>query len=442
MTNAKVAVIGGGIAGLTVAFRLLQKGFKVKLFEALNTLGGLARTIEIEGRPVEIFYHHFFPGDGYFLRICKELGIADKIRWLNGKMGYLSNGELFDFGTPFSLLRFKSLSLMDKISFGKSVLKIKAEKSLEKMDQQTAEVWLIKNAGKKAFEMVWKPLLIQKFGDTYKEVPMAWLWKKIQMRSLAQKNIFGKEKLAYLVGSLEILIQKLREKIIQLGGEIALGQRVTKIEKEGQRKYKVITGNSEEEFEAIISTVAPPILDKLFSFPGGFNEVLKGFRQLGVVCILLVLKQPLTKYYWLNIGDNSFPFGLVVEHTNFCKPQDFDGGHLVYISKYVDAAHKLYSSFSDNELVDYFLKYLSRINPDFRRDWIEEVLVFREPYAQPIIETGYLKRKPGYGTTAPNFYWISSNHIYPEDRGINASIREGEKVAGIAAQSFKKNQLL
>ena len=35
-----VAVIGGGLGGLTAAIRLAQQGFQVKLFEQNETLGG------------------------------------------------------------------------------------------------------------------------------------------------------------------------------------------------------------------------------------------------------------------------------------------------------------------------------------------------------------------------------------------------------------------
>ena len=177
MFNKKIAVIGGGITGLTLAYRLAQRGFKVKLFESLDKVGGLARTIEIKGNPIEIFYHHFFQSDGYFLKICQELGISSKIKWLKAKMGYLSNEQAFDFGTPISLLRFKPFSLKDKVSFARLIFKIKKEKSLEELDGCSAQDWLIKNAGQKVFDVIWKPLLIQKFGNFYEEIPMAWLWK-------------------------------------------------------------------------------------------------------------------------------------------------------------------------------------------------------------------------------------------------------------------------
>ncbi len=426
--DRKIAVIGAGIAGLTAAFRLTQKGFKVKLFESLDKLGGLARTISIEGEPVEVFYHHFFSTDDFFLKICKELGINDKVRWLKAKMGYFSDGEIFDFGTPASLLQFKPLSLKDKIRFGLSVLKIMKEKSLEEISQYTAEDWLIKNAGQKVFDIVWKPLLIQKFGGVYKEVSMAWLWRKVQTRSLSKKNIFGKERLAYLDGSIEILINKLKDRIIQFSGQIALSEKVNKINVKDEGRYTITTNDLSEDFDIIVSTVAPEILNSLLSFPDEFNLSLQKLKQIGVIGILLVLSKKLTDYYWLNIGDNSFPFGLLVEHTNFCKPEKYKGKHIVYLSKYLDKIDSLFSEFREGEVKSLFLKHLNRINKNFQNNWIEDVFVFTESFAQPIVGTNYIKIKPNYSTTLPNFYWVSANHIYPDDRGINYSIKMAEEV--------------
>ena len=49
----KVAVIGGGISGLTTAFLLKRKGVDVTLFEALEKVGGNVQTIQKDGYTIE-----------------------------------------------------------------------------------------------------------------------------------------------------------------------------------------------------------------------------------------------------------------------------------------------------------------------------------------------------------------------------------------------------
>lgn len=49
----KVAIIGGGISGLTTAYLLKKKGVDVTLFEASETVGGNVQTIEKDGYTIE-----------------------------------------------------------------------------------------------------------------------------------------------------------------------------------------------------------------------------------------------------------------------------------------------------------------------------------------------------------------------------------------------------
>ncbi|CRX38284.1 flavin monoamine oxidase family protein [Estrella lausannensis] len=50
----KVAVVGGGLSGLTTAYRLAEQGFDVELFEARNRVGGRVLTAFINDVPVDL----------------------------------------------------------------------------------------------------------------------------------------------------------------------------------------------------------------------------------------------------------------------------------------------------------------------------------------------------------------------------------------------------
>src|SRR5438132_840751 len=49
MRSRTVAIIGGGVAGLSAAHELAERGFQVTIFEASHTTGGKARSIFVPG---------------------------------------------------------------------------------------------------------------------------------------------------------------------------------------------------------------------------------------------------------------------------------------------------------------------------------------------------------------------------------------------------------
>ena len=80
--NKKILVLGGGVAGSSMAYYLTEKGYDVTVIERNNKVGGLARTCTYSGHPYEFGPHiWFWPG-----------GKEDPV---NATVVKLSNDELF-----------------------------------------------------------------------------------------------------------------------------------------------------------------------------------------------------------------------------------------------------------------------------------------------------------------------------------------------------------
>jgi len=54
---------------------------------------------------------------------------------------------------------------------------------------------------------------------------------------------------------------------------------------------------------------------------------------------------------------------------------------------------------------------------------------FRFKAAQHIVDTDYEKKIPGCRTPLPGVFLANFSQVFPEDRGTNFAVREGEKVA-------------
>ena len=58
-----IAIIGGGLTGLSAADELSAAGHAVTVYEEQSTTGGLAGSFEVNGARLERFYHHLFTSD-------------------------------------------------------------------------------------------------------------------------------------------------------------------------------------------------------------------------------------------------------------------------------------------------------------------------------------------------------------------------------------------
>ena len=114
----RIAVIGGGISGLTAALRLMKQGKAVTLIEASSQLGGLGTFFEHDGHAFEKFYHCMLPTDGPLLELIEELGLTSEIYWKPTTFGYAFKERIFPLNTPADLLKFGPLPFLDRLRVG------------------------------------------------------------------------------------------------------------------------------------------------------------------------------------------------------------------------------------------------------------------------------------------------------------------------------------
>ena len=429
--SSTVGIIGGGVAGLTAAYRLLQRGHRVRLFDANPSLGGLVRTFEIGGEPIERFYHHLFTTDTAAVRLIQELGLADRLTWRPSTLGIFYAGRIYPFVTPMDLLRFTPVGLVDRVRLGLMGLYLRRQRDGSRYEGVTAREWIRRFAGQRNLDVVWGPLLRGKFGDLGDELVMTWLWNKIHLRFASRgAGPSQREVLGYLNGSFGAWIQTLIVRIREMGGELEAGRPVQRIVSEaGRVGLQLAEGEETVFFDAVVATVANKIFRRIApSLPEPYAEKLEGVPYQDALCLILTLKHPLSSMYWLNINDRSIPFLAVVEHTNLIEPERYGGRHVVYLSNYLDKRSPLLRM-EANELLDLYLPHLKRINPAFEEGWIIDRWLFHGPDAQPVFAVGAGSRVPDHRTPVPGLYLANMSQIYPQDRGQNYSILLGEKIA-------------
>jgi protoporphyrinogen oxidase len=434
--SPRVAVIGGGLAGLVAADRLLGAGIPVTLFEKYPEAGGLVGVVTVGGTPLERYYHHLFTSDVDYVSFAKEFGLEKDLIWLKSRMGFLSGGRLYDFGTPASLLAFRPLGLAGRLQFVLSTLKLRQSTDWKKLEGDTAMGWMRKNGYGRALDTVWGPLLRQKYGRRAEDVGLVWLWGKIALRTRSRDETGLGERLGYLKGSFGRGVAAALKRVRERGGDVRTSRPV-RIVKRGAGGFDVTFAGGSETFDLVLSTVAIPELLRLApDLPEETRRLWNAISYCHALCPILELDRSLSPYYWLNVGDDAMPFGGVIEHTNFLPPSDYGGRHVVYLSNYVLPDDPKWKK-RDEELWAEYLPALKVVNPAFDESWILARQIGRAEYAQPIIVPNYSKLLPPLETPVPGLWSACMAQTYPEDRGQNYAIRIGREAADAMLKTLR-----
>jgi protoporphyrinogen oxidase len=437
----RVGIIGGGAAGLAAAFELVKKGHQAHVFERAPFLGGQASTFDVGGGRLERGYHHLFMSDTHMVDLIHELGLGHKLAWIESKVGFYYDGKIWPFTSATDLLRFKPLSLVDRLRLGFVTLYLQRVKEYRRYEGVTATEWLQKRAGRRAYEVVWEPMLRGKFGEHFDEISMTWLWGKIYLRVASRGKPWEKEKLGYPMGSFGEVFDTLGERIPQMGGEVhtSAGVRQVALDEGRATGLEVEMPDREPEvrlYDAVIATTPSYVFTRLVPpLPEDYARKLTDVTYLSAVLIVLVLDRPLSSMYWLNVADRTVPFVGVIEQTNFVDPSLYGGKHIVYFTNYPSRQNPLYQM-SGEELLEEFLPHLRRINPAFDPSWIQEYYHHKVDAAQPIIGVNYQERIPDLRTPIKGLYLANTTQIYPEDRGTNYSVRLGKEVSDMVLKDF------
>ncbi len=425
-----IGIVGGGIAGLTTALRLINRGHRIFLFEKDENLGGLAQAIDFSGAKLDKFYRHIFKSDKEIIELINELNLQNKLKWIKTPMGFYYEGKIYNFSTPVDLLKFSPLPFIDRIKLGLMSLYLKGVKNWRKYENITIKEWMEKYVGKKIYDVVWGPLLRQKFGDRADEIAMTFLYGRISARFKSRKKGGTEEVLGYLEGSYQVLIDKMENIIKQSNCQIFKNTTVEKLITENNKLKAIIANGKEYPLDIVILTCSPDIIKKLYNWHKDFDEKLGKHEYFGALTLIMSIKYSLSKIYWLNIADENSPFVAVVEHTNFISKENYNNNHIIYLGKYLSTENILYKM-RDEEVKNLFLNYLKRIFPFLNEKDVLDYKVVREPYAQPVVKKNYSEILLDYKTPVQGIYIANMSQIYPEDRGMSYSVKIGNAVSNL-----------
>ena len=257
-----VAVLGAGPAGLTAAYRLVQRGLPVVVFEADREVGGIARTVVRDGYRFDLGGHRFFTKSAEVEELWRELlgpellvrPRLSRIYWRGRFIEYpLRPADVFAKVGPLELTR--SLA-----SYARARLRRGGE-------AETYEEWVSSRFGRRLFELFFKTYTEKVWGVGTDELRAEWAAQRISDLSLwsalrAALPGGGGDKPKSLIEEFRYprlgpgqMWEEMARRVERGGAEIRLGAPVEGLEHSDGRITTVRAGGERVEVAAAISSI-------------------------------------------------------------------------------------------------------------------------------------------------------------------------------------------
>ncbi|UXI69220.1 NAD(P)/FAD-dependent oxidoreductase [Tahibacter amnicola] len=424
----KFAVLGAGPMGLMAAMELLKAGHDVDVYERDDRIGGMSASFDFDGLTIERYYHFVCKTDDPLFELLRELGIEDRLKWTDTKMGFYCDGRLYKWGTPFALLAFDKLGLVDKLRYALHVMKTKSVSDWRELDKVPIIPWLKKSIGERAYKVLWERLFHLKFYEYKDHLSAAWLGTRIKRVALSRRNLL-QESLGFIEGGSETLLDRMEQYIRQRGGRFHLGAGIDQVTTSGGKVRGVVVRGVEQAVDGVISTAPIQYVPRLVpDLPADFVARIQAIENIPVVCVILKLKQPLSENFWMNICDERIEIPGVIEYSNL---NPGTGPAVVYAPFYMPKTHPKFAR--DNAaFIEEVLGYLPHINPAFRRDWVLAAHCHRYEFAQAVCPPGFYAMLPPMRTPIQGFCMADTAYYYPEDRSICESVKVAKDLVAAA----------
>ncbi len=422
-TSRTVAVVGGGMLGMTLAWRLRQQGHAVTIFEAAPRPGGLASAWRLGDVTWDRFYHVILMSDLHMRGLLEELGLADRLLWRTTKTGFYTDGQLYSMSDTIEFLRFPPLRLVDKLRLGGTIFYASKIRDPGPLESVPVADWLRRLSGDRTFEKIWLPLLRAKLGDNYRHASAAFIWTTIARMYAARRSGLKKEMFGYVEGGYATVLDRFERKLREAGVEMVCDARVAEVRPDA-KGVRVALQGATRTFDGAALTVPSPVVRRLVPDLGPTDtRRLDRTEYQGIACASLLLDRPLADYYVTNITEDWVPFTAVIEMTALVDRETFGGRSLVYLPRYLTQEDPFWSE-DDDAIRERFLSAIERMYPHFHRNQVQAFEVARARHVLALPTLGYSTDTCPYTeTTVPGVWVANSSQI------VNGTLNNNETVA-------------
>lgn len=311
MTN--VAVIGAGPAGLTAAYALAKAGVDVAVFEAGDTVGGLARSLRLWGQTVDLGPHRFFSRDARVNRLWLEI-VGRDYRMVDRLTRIYYRNRFFQY----PLVAGDALRNLGPVEAASCLLSYLREQVRPGIADANGsfEDWVVRRFGRRLFEVFFKTYSEKLWGIPCRDLDADFATQRIRTFTLAEaiRSAVGLsngthrtlvDRFAYPLGGTGMVYERMAD-YVRARGQVHLKRPVHRVvHDDGRVRGLEVEAGRVLHFDRVISSMPLTVLVK--GLDGCPPHVTRAAEQLTFRNTILV---------YLHIeGSNVFPDQWLYVHS-------------------------------------------------------------------------------------------------------------------------------
>ena len=418
----KAVVLGAGATGLAAAWKLAQNGFKVKVIEKEEHIGGQAWTFKHNGFLLDLGPHKIFSNIDYVMEILHDLLREDLIE-REKKSRILVNGKYINFPVkPKEMLTvLRPWQGVKVISSFLVTLLLSGRKNVE---VNNYEDWMIKHFGRVMYEMFVRPTTEKIWGESHSlgvelaetriRVPnIKEMFKEVILR-IKPDRLVNAPTFFYPKYGIGMIPDKMFAKLEELGGTLKCGLYPVSIKTDdGQISSIKWSDGSYDNIgkqDIVISTIPKlDFIDILDTTPDENTSIaLESLRERSIILVYVIVnKRSVTEDNWIFFPEKEIVFNRLFEQKN-CSPSMCPEDKTILcleVTCHLDdpvwraSVSELYDRVVDN------LKTVGLVEPSE----IADHFLVKLPHAYPILDIYYkgnLETVMGFFDKFENLYSI------------------------------------
>ncbi|MFD8128942.1 protoporphyrinogen oxidase [Streptomyces mirabilis] len=272
--TGQVVVIGGGIAGLAAAHRLLDRGARVTVLEASDRVGGKLLPGEIAGARVDLGAESMLARRPEAVALAREVGLADRLQppatataslWTRGALRPMPKGHVM--GVP------GTAAALSGVLSDEGLARIERDAELPRTevgDDVAVGEYVAARLGREVVDRLVEPLLGGVYaGDAYRismrlAVPQLFAALRTHVSlTEAVREIQAKAAAAQQTGPVFMGIEggvgqlplAVARSVRERGGEILTGATVTELRRAGDGGWRVVAGGRVLHADGVVVAV-------------------------------------------------------------------------------------------------------------------------------------------------------------------------------------------